>query len=83
MTSMQLRPHPLPERHPLAGQRHQLRRLRRMFLGNVFKDGDFLVDHPHHVFWLATGANGYPPGQHAAGVDDALVGFGWGHGRKP
>ena len=81
MTSMQLRPHPVSERHPLADQVGQFLRLIGMLLRQQLEQYNLIVEQ------LAIGMGQLSrcrhlnvAGQGLSAENDVLVGFGWGHG---
>ena len=83
-TSVQLCPHPILERHPLADELCDLRRLARMILGNAIEQYNFIGD---QNAIKRTGLDTYSGQrrvvvQRPSAENNALIGFGWGHGRN-
>lgn len=85
MTSMsvQLRPYPRHQAKPFLSKGADLFDLARMPLRDALKHVQFVVHHPEVSMW------DYPASDHCivsvqglAGLDDAAVGFGGGHGRN-
>lgn len=82
MTSMHSAPHPRPHGSPVLHQPLDLRRLNGMLIGNALKQSNFLRNQVTIAFWqLAGTVSCHVPVEVLAREDNALIGFGGGHGR--
>lgn len=81
MTSVHLRPYPGHETKPFLSQGADLLDLAGVLLCNTLEHVQLVVHHPKVRMWDHPAVDhGHVSVQSLAGEDDALIGFGWGHG---